>query len=81
MRVLVQYLGKGISLQEGHLQGRGEGGVQGGGGRERSNCLVSWGKQINFSKGSNYFRFTTWGHSSFLGPKLTKGSQLEVGGK
>lgn len=23
MRVLVQYLGKGISLQEGHLQGRG----------------------------------------------------------
>lgn len=73
MRVLVQYLGKGISLQEGHLQGRG--------GRERSNCLVSWGKQINFSKGSNYFRFTTWGHSSFLGPKLMKGSQLEVGGK
>lgn len=34
MRVLVQYLGKGISLQEGHLQGRGEGGVQGGGERE-----------------------------------------------
>lgn len=79
MRVLVQYLGKGISLQEGHLQGRG--GECKEGGRERSNCLVSWGKQINFSKGSNYFRLTTWGHSSFLGPKLMKGSQLEVGGK
>lgn len=48
--------------------------------RERSNCLVSRGKQINFSKCSNYFRLTTWGHSSFLGPKLMKGSQLEVGG-
>lgn len=34
MRVLVQYLGKGISLQEGHLQGRGGGGEGGDGGRE-----------------------------------------------
>lgn len=43
MRVLVQYLGKGISLQEGHLQGRGGGGVQGGGG-ERGATVWSHGE-------------------------------------
>lgn len=41
MRVLVQYLGKGLSLQEGHLQGRGRGGQRG---RERGATVWSHGE-------------------------------------